>query len=585
MGNDQIAEVFLEMADLLEFAGESPFRIRAYRQGAQSIRDFPESLAEWVRAGRDLTTIEGIGDTLAEKTKTLVSSGELPQLVKLRQQIPPSLRELLQIPGLGAKKVASLFRELGVRDLQQLRLACLDKRVRGLKGFGVKTEQAILAGLAIAEQANRRMTRDQADQLVESLRTYLQSCPTIERLEFAGSYRRGKETVGDIDILAVSRQPAEVMNHFLVFPGTEQVLAQGETKSSLRVGHGFQVDLRVVPANAWGAALQYFTGSKEHNVVLRGLAKKRGWKLNEYGLFAAEDETQPLSGSEEADIYQALGLPWIAPEFREDRFEWRKDWESWQSELVNLCDIHGDLHMHTTASDGEHGLEQMAEAAQQRGLQYIAITDHSQRVSVARGLDSERLLAQWSEIERFNRRFAPGQFLVLKGVECDILESGEMDLPDEVLAQADWVMASIHFGQKQPPEQLTDRLLRAIRHPAVSAIAHPTGRLLGRREGYKVDLEAVYRAAAEGGKFLEINANPWRLDLNDIHCMAAAKLGCQFVINTDAHSLSGLGLMKYGILVARRAGLARHQIFNCKTLDQMNHWRQQAGRARRRAVK
>jgi DNA polymerase (family 10) len=331
--------------------------------------------------------------------------------------------------------------------------------------------------------------------------------------------------------------------------------------------------------------LQYFTGSKEHNVVLRGLAKKRGWKLNEYGLFAAEDEARSLSGSEEADVYQTLGLPWIAPEFREDRFEWREDWEAWQSEVVNLSDIHGDLHMHTTASDGEHGLEEMAEAAQRRGLQYIAITDHSQRVSVARGLDCERLLAQWSEIENFNRRFAPGQFLVLKGVECDILENGEMDLPDEVLTQADWVMASIHFGQKQPAAQLTDRLLRAIRHPAVSAIAHPTGRLLGRREAYPVDLEAVYRAAAEGGKFLEINANPWRLDLNDIHCMAAAQHGCQFVINTDAHSSSGLGLMKYGILVARRAGLARRQIFNCRTLEQLDHWRRQAAQARRRALK
>jgi DNA polymerase (family 10) len=567
MRNDQIADVFDEMADLLEIEGESPFRVRAYRNGAQIIRDLPDSVSQWIREGRDLSTIDGIGSTLAEKSVTLVNQGELPQLAKLREKVPPSLRALLRVPGLGAKKVRTLFKELGIRDLNDLRAACEADRVKSLKGFGAKTQQSILDGLAIAEQAGRRLTRDAAEALVEALRSHLGNCPSVHRIEFAGSYRRGKETVGDLDILVDGDDPNQIMSHFTNFSGAQEVILQGETKSSIRVADAFQVDLRVVPSESWGAALQYFTGSKEHNVVLRGLAKKKGLRLNEYSLAHLEDESRIVAGSDEADIYQSLGLPWIDPEFRENRFEWRDDFEAFAANVVSLTDMRGDLHMHTTATDGENTIAEMVAAAQRIGLQYIAITDHSQRVSVARGLNAERVLQQWAEIDAFNAEVK--DFLVLKGIECDILESGDMDLPDDVLAQADWVMASIHFGQKQSREQITDRVLSALHHPSVSAISHPTGRLLGRREAYEIDLEAVYQTAVENDKFLEINSNPWRLDLNDVQAMAAAAVGVEFVISTDAHSIANLGLMKFGIQVARRAGLPRNRIFNTRTLNEV----------------
>jgi DNA polymerase (family 10) len=569
MQNAQIADTFDEIADLLEIAGESSFRIRAYRGGAQIIRDLPDSVAQWVQDGRDLAEIDGIGSTLAEKSKTLVKMGGLPQLDELRQRVPPTLRTLLNIPGLGAKKVAALHKALGIVDLAGLRAACEANQVQDLKGFGLKTQQSILAGLSIAEQAGRRLLLDQADALVQRLRSHMLSCSQVQRLEFAGSYRRGKETIGDIDILVVSDQADAVMEHFTQFESTQEIIARGPTKSSIRVSNAFQVDLRVVAVSSWGAALQYFTGSKEHNVALRGLAKKAGLRLNEYGVFPIDDETHPIAGADEADVYRALGLPFIPPEFRENRFEWRSDLAEFEAGIVQLADIQGDMHMHTTETDGENTLEEMVAAARQRSLKYIAITDHSQRVSMARGLTPERLLKQWSEIDRLNATFDPTEFLVLKGIECDILESGEMDLPDDVLAQADWVMASIHFGQKQSREQITDRILRAIRNPHVTAISHPTGRLLGKRDPYEVDLEAVLQAAVEFGKLMEINANPMRLDLNDVYCMAADSKGIQFVISTDAHAVSQFDLMKYGIQVARRAGLHRDKIFNTRSLQEV----------------
>jgi DNA polymerase (family 10) len=416
------------------------------------------------------------------------------------------------------------------------------------------------------------LTRDAVERLVESLRTHLSASHAILRFDFAGSYRRGKETVGDLDILAISDQPAEAMAHFVAFPDTREIILQGPTKSSIRVTDAFQVDFRVVPESSWGAALQYFTGSKEHNVVLRGLAKKHGLRLNEYSLASIEDEAKITAGADEAGIYRALGLPFIAPEFRENRFEWSEQFEGIAAGAVSLADMRGDLHMHTTATDGENSIEEMVAAAQAIGLKYIAITDHSQRVSVARGLNAERVCEQWAFIDKFNAANDTERFLVLKGIECDILEDGSMDLPDEVLKQADWVMASIHFGQKQSRQEITQRILNAIQHPSVTAISHPTGRLLNRREAYEVDLEAVFQSAVEHKKFLEINANPWRLDLNDVHAMGASSQGVEFVINTDAHSIPNLGLMKFGIQVARRAGLQRSQVFNCKSLREVKEW-------------
>jgi DNA polymerase (family 10) len=500
--------------------------------------------------------------------------GSLPQLEELRQKVPPTLRRLLDIPGLGAKKVAILHNELGIVDLDGLQAACQANQVKDLKGFGLKTQQAILEGISIAQQAGRRLLLDQAQALVGRLRDYMSACPSVERLEFAGSYRRGKETVGDIDILVVSDHADEVMEHFVGFESTQETLARGSTKSSIRVAEAFQVDLRVVAEASWGAALQYFTGSKEHNVVLRGIAKKRNLRLNEYGLFPIDDDTHAVAGSDEAEVYRVLGLPYISPEFRENRFEWRPDFVAFEAGVVRLSDIQGDMHMHTTETDGENSLEQMVNAARQRSLKYIAITDHSQRVSIARGLNADRLKQQWSSIDRLNATLDPSEFIVLKGIECDILENGDMDLPDEVLSQADWVMASIHFGQKQSREQITDRILNAIRNPYVTAISHPTGRLIGRRDAYQVDLDAIFQAAVEHNKLLEINANPMRLDLNDVHCQAAAAKGAKFVISTDAHSIANLDLMQFGILVARRAGLQKERIFNTQSLADIQRFLQ-----------
>ena len=569
--NTEIAAAFEEMADLLELSGENAFRIRAYRNGSRAIAEGSESIAQWVLDGRDLTTIDGIGSTLAEKTAVLVKTGGLPQLETLREKVPPSLRDIMTIPGVGAKKAMKLYAELSVKDLATLRAACESGLVANLKGFGEKTQAAILQNMEIAEKATQRLLMDRADVLVTRIKTYMQSCDAIQKMEFAGSYRRGKETVGDLDLLVTSSSPNEVMDHFSKLPIIMEIIQRGDTKMSVRVTDSFQVDLRVVDESSWGAALQYFTGSKEHNVHIRGLAKTQGLKINEYGVYKLDDETQPIAGKNEEEIYHLLGLPWVPPELREDRIEFLPNAQEWIEDLIELADIRGDLHMHTTATDGENTIQEMAAAAAARGLEYIAITDHSKRVSMARGLDETRLLRQWSEIDQFNSD-ANSPCWVFKGIECDILENGDLDISDECLAQADWVTASIHYGQKQPREQITQRILNAIHNPNVHAISHPTGRLLSRREPYDVDMKAVMEAAKEYGKILELNANPYRLDLSDIQTMAAIKMGIQIAINTDAHSISNLDLMKYGILQARRAGVRPAMVLNTRSLSEIKAW-------------
>ena len=566
ISNVDIANVFEEMADLLELSGENAFRIRAYRNGAKAIRDHSESIGSLIESGTDLTTIEGIGSTLAEKSEVLVKTGKLPQLDKLRLEVPPTLRDIMQVPGVGAKKAMKMFQELGVSDLASLRAACESGLVASLKGFGVKTQQSILQNMQIAEKAAQRLMIDQADYLVDRLRKHMQDCTSVQRLDFAGSYRRGKETIGDLDLLIISRDVNSVMDHFSAFPLIQEIIQRGDTKMSVRVTDSFQVDLRVVAEESWGAALQYFTGSKEHNVRIRGMAKAKGMKINEYGVFDAADETKVLAGSEERDIYALVGMPWVPPEMREDRGEFDPAVQTRFNSLIQLSDIKGDLHMHTTATDGENSIEEMAAAARARGLEYIAITDHSKRVSMARGLDETRLLAQWAEIDAINHR-SDGLFLILKGIECDILEDGRMDLSDECLTQADWVTASIHYGQKQAREQITQRILGALENPHVDAISHPTGRLISRRDAYDVDLAEVIASAKRHGKFLELNANPSRLDLNDVNTMSAIAAGVMISINTDAHSIANLDLMKYGITQARRASVVPSQVLNALPLS------------------
>lgn len=566
MNNVRIAEVFELIADLLEFRGENQFRVRAYRNGARTVHDFPEQMQSIVAdPERKLTDIDGVGKDLADKIKVLCAGGTLPMLEELQAQVPQSVLTLLRIPGLGPKKAALLYSELKVSTLDELRAACESQQVRKLKGFGPKTEETILAGIGLAATINVRLTWADADKFAQAIRAWMKACSAVERLEVAGSYRRGRDTIGDLDFLVVSAQPEVVMDHFAAFPDSVAVLGRGPTKISLRLGDGLQVDLRVVPAESFGAALQYFTGSKDHNIIVRGRAKDRGLKINEYGVYRVDGKQETLvAGSTEEDVYATLDLPWFPPELREARREF--DWAAGGKlpKLIELSDLCGDLHMHTTETDGKATLDEMIAAAQARGLKYIAITDHSKRVSMARGLDAERLRDQWQQIDKRNKKLK--DFRVLKGIEVDILEKGGLDLDDDVLSEADWVVASVHYGQNQPREQITERVLDALANPNVSAIAHPTGRLINRRKSYEIDLDAVFKSARDHGKMLELNANPRRLDLDDVACATAKSLGVPIVISSDAHSTEGLSVLRYGILQARRAGLTKGDVANTRPL-------------------
>ena len=571
VSNTQLAEIFEEMADLLELSGENAFRVRAYRSGAAAISALSQPVSELIKSGFDLTSIDGIGGTLADKSKVVIQSGALPQLETLRQAVPRTLRDVMKVPGLGAKKAMKLHQEVGVIDLATLKTACESGRVASIKGFGKKTEENILQNLGIVMQAAMRLRLDQAEQLVVNLRAHFDGCPFLERIDFAGSYRRRKETIGDLDILVISENAEEVMNRFGSFPQVHEVIGRGETKMSVRLNNAFQVDLRVVQRQSWGAALQYFTGSKEHNVHVRSMAKSKGLKISEYGVFKETDEANPVAGEDEQSLYAAIGLPWIPPVLRENRFEFLPSIQSRLKNLIEESDMLGDLHMHTTFTDGEATIEQMVAAAVERGLKYIAITDHSKRVSVARGINDEQVLAQWQLIEQVRKDWY-GKIELLKGIECDILEDGTLDLKDDTLEQADWVTASIHFGLKQSREEITERILNAIRHPFVHAISHPTGRLLSRRQAYEADWPLIMKAAKAHGKCLEINANPERLDLNDLLACAAAEAGVWLVINTDAHATDQLGLIKYGVQVAQRAGLARQSVINTLPRAEFMDW-------------
>ncbi|MGI9474935.1 MAG: DNA polymerase/3'-5' exonuclease PolX [Rubripirellula sp.] len=568
MDNAAIAATFEEMADLLEFRGENPFRIRAYRNGAKAIRDLDESVAAILAdPSRKLASVPGIGKTLVEKTQTLVASGCLPQLEKLRKEVPEVVIQMARIPGLGAKKAAKLQSDLEIQSLADLRSACQQGLIAGLKGFGAKTEQSILEGLEIAETAAERIYWSQADQLAHAIDQHMSKCDAIRKMEWAGSFRRGRETVGDLDLLVVANDRQVAMDHLESYPDRSTIIARGDTKLSIRVGKAFQVDMRIVEADEFGAALQYFTGSQAHNIHTRRLAKEQGLKINEYGVFSLDDEKR-IAGATEDEVYAAIGLPWIAPELREDRreFEWAND--SSLPDLIEVTDIQGDLHMHTSATDGTATIREMADAAIARNLSYIAITDHSKRVSMAMGLDADRLREQWAMIEEVRHEYQ-GRLTILKGIECDILEAGGMDLPDDCLAEADWVLASVHYGQKQPRDQITERILGAIENPYVSCIAHPTGRLLNRRPPYDLDMDAVLAAAKEHKMLLELNANPARLDLNDVHLAAARRLQIPIVINTDAHSIDGLDVMQFGIKQARRGGLTREDVANTRSWPEL----------------
>lgn len=570
MTNQLIAKQLTQLADLLEFTGANPFRLRAYRNGARVISDMTDSIAKMVSEGVDLTKFDGIGKGVAQKCVELVETGNLTQLDELLEEVPKSVLDLLNIPGLGPKKAAVLFKEMNITTLDALQAACEGGELQKLSGFGEKTEKAILEGIAFAASAGKRILWSEADLIAEDLRQHMESCKAIKQMEFAGSYRRGKETIGDLDLLVDADDSKIVMDHFVEFERFSSVIARGDTKISIRLDDDFQVDLRVVPKDAFGAALQYFTGSKEHNVRVRGLARQMDMKVNEWGVYEVDEDGNEkwIAGRTEKDVYAALGLPVFHPETREDRreFEWSE--RKRVPQLVQEKDILGDLHMHTTATDGKNSIEEMAEKARSRGLKYIVITDHSKRVAMANGLDGKRLQAQWKKIDAINEK-SEDDFLILKGIECDILENGDMDLADQVLAKADFVIASLHYGQKQPRQQITDRIVGALENPHVSMIAHPTGRLINKRDAYDVDLDVVFEAARANGKLLELNASPMRLDLNDVYLLKAKSMGIPIVINTDAHSTRGLDNMKYGIKQARRGYLTKKDVANTRDWNEL----------------
>ena len=557
--NAEVATAFEEMADLLEIEGANPFRVRAYRFAARTLRDLPAEVAEMVAKGEDLTSLPGIGDDLAGKIKEILATGTAAAIEAQRKRVPATLTGLLRIPGLGPKRVKRLAHELKIRSLSELQTAAQAGRVRTLAGFGEKTEQHILDALATRLAEAPRVQRAVAIPSAEALVAYLEQSSGVSRVIAAGSYRRGLETIGDLDILVTAPAGRAVMDRFVAYQEVRDVLAHGATKSSVRLQSGLQVDLRVVPQDSYGAALLYFTGSKAHNVVLRQLAQQRGLKLNEYGVFRGD---KPIAGETEESVYASLGLPWIPPELREGRGEIDAAKAGRLPHLVDLQDLKGDLHAHTRATDGRNSLQEMAEAARLRGLRYFAITDHSRRLTMAKGLDSARLLQQTEAIDRLNATLSG--ITILKGIEVDILEDGNLDLPDEVLGRLDLVVGAVHSRFNLSNRRQTERIMKAMDHPHFSILAHPSGRLIGRREPYEVDMLRIIRKARERRCFLEINAHPERLDLTDIHCRMAKEEGVLLAVNTDAHSMLDLENARFGVGQARRGWLEKTDVLNTR---------------------
>lgn len=567
MDKHQVAAILDEIGTLLEIQGESPFRSNAYHNGARAIEQLEEDLATVVREDR-LAAVPGIGSTLREKITTLVTTGKLPFYEELRKKTPPGLFDILRIQGLGPKRVKLLYDELGIDTLDKLTEACETGRVAKVKGLGEKTQQKILEGIQFLRQMGSRVRIDQALELATHLIEGLRTAPGIIRMELCGSLRRRRETIRDIDILISSDAPGPIMERFVSLPGVEQVIAHGDTKSSVIVqGEGrvlMNADLRIVHDEQFPFALHYFTGSKEHNIAMRQRAQAEGLKLNEYELAGP---VRRVKARDEADIFKALGLSYIPPELREHTGEMDAAADGELPNLLSADDIKGIFHCHTTYSDGGNSVEEMALATKALGLKYLGLADHSQSLTVANGLSPLRVRQQQEEIDRVNERLKG--FKIFKGIECDILADGSLDYDDDLLATFDYVVASVHSHFKQSREEITARIIKAIRNPYTTMLGHATGRLLLKREGYPVDLEAVLQAAAESGTMVEINAHPARLDLDWIHCKRAKALGVKIVINPDAHGTGELGLYRYGVDVARRGWLERGDVFNTKTLAEV----------------
>ena len=563
--NAEIAAIFDRIADLLSIQQDNPFRIRAYRNAARTVRGLAHSLSDMVQAGEDLESLPGIGKDLAAKIREIVRTGSLRKLRELEQAVPPGLVELLQVPGLGPKRLQALRDELGIQSLADLEQAAARGLIRNLPGFGAKTEANLLREVRELARRVRRHPWAEVEPLAEQLLTWLRAQPGVRRVEMAGSYRRRRETVGDLDVLAVASKGRAVTEAFTRFEAVERVVSQGSTRSTVVLRTGLQVDLRVVPAASFGAAWHYFTGSKAHNIAVRVAGVQRGLKINEYGVF--DRSGKRLGGRTEEEVYAHVDLPWIEPELRENRGELAAAAQGRLPRLVTLEDLRGDLHCHTTASDGQDDLATMARAARELGREYLAITEHSPHLGVAGGLTPDRVLAHCDAIDALNETL--DGIRLLKGLEVDILEDGSLDMPDEVLARLDICLGAIHGTFGLPADKQTERLIRAMDNPHLNIIAHPTARLIGRREACRLDMDKVMDAALERGCFLELNSQPMRLDLDDIHCRMARERGLKVAISTDAHAAGQLGYLRYGVAQARRGWLEAKDVLNTLPLNEL----------------
>lgn len=571
MENSDLARLFAEIADLLEIKGADHFRIRSYRNAALAIEGHPESLRGLFEAGGEkaLTGLHGIGESIRAKVIEAITTGSCRYLEELKKELPSGVLDLLRVSGIGPKKAALFFKELGIKGLDDLEAAAKAGTLRALHGMGEVTEARILRSIQSIRTAAGKFKLSVAMQYSEAFVSYLSRVPGVERVEPAGSLRRWKETVGDLDLLVICKDSVSVMEAFTAHPDVREVLARGETRSAVVLATGLQVDLRVMEKKSFGAALQYFTGSKAHNVELRDRAKRMGLKVNEYGVFDSSERM--VAGASEEGLYKAVGLPFILPELREGRGELKAALAGRLPRLIEAADIRGDLHVHTDESDGGDSLYEMAEAAIRLGYEYIAVTDHSKAVGVAHGLDERRALAQINMIDAFNERLkkrAVG-FTVLKGAEVDIRADGTLDHPDSVLDRLDCVVAAVHSGFQMKRADMTRRIMKALETGKVNILAHPTGRLINDREAYEVDIEAVMDAAKKTNTALELNSYPDRLDLNDVHCALAREKGLLVAISTDAHSVSHFGNIRFGIHTAARGWLEKKDVLNARPLKKL----------------
>ena len=562
--NADIAAMFNHIADLLDIKGDNRFRIRAYRDAARTVGELTGNVAEMVEEGKDLTALPGIGKDLAAKIREVVDTGTLSYLGELEKEVPADLAELLKISGLGPRKVQTLHTELGITSLAELEAAVRRHKIRAIAGFGEKTEQNIEEELKRLTGSAQRLKLAVADQIARPLLAYLRNTKGVKEVAIAGSYRRRQETVGDLDILVTHTRSTEVMERFVSYEDVEKVVSRGKTRSTVLLRSGVQVDLRAVAQVSYGAALHYFTGSKAHNIAVRKIAVRKGLKINEYGVFKGKKR---IAGRREEEVYQQVGLPFIPPELRENRGEIEAAGGGRLPKLLTIEHIRGDLHAHTSRTDGHASLEEMAQAAKERGYSYLAITEHSKQVTVAGGLNAAQLRAHIGAIDKLNEKL--DGILLLKGVEVDILEDGRLDLPDEVLKDLDLTVCSVHSKFNLSRAKQTERIIRAMDNPNFGILGHPSGRLINERPPYEVDMGQVIKAAAAKKCFLECNAHPDRLDLNDTYLKLARDLGVKVAVSTDAHSIAGLDNMRFGIGQARRGWLEPDDVLNTRSWKEL----------------